>query len=228
MSRDGSSILSSDRQARRPSTGAVAGLDAAILPAGPAILRRRGLLTALATAPLAACGFQPLYAPVSTAGGATGDLGRELAAIKVAPMYERNGQVMQRILQRRFEGNYAGTAPRYDLNVNLNFTAEVLAYRVDAVITRVRYLAVSDWTLILRGPPPDRIANGQSRAIDAFNVPENQYYATDSSNYAMQRRLVEAVADQVFIRVATELRKRLEGGTLTPPAPAAPPPAAAS
>ncbi len=188
MSRDASSISSSDRGGRR------------------------GLLLGAAGLGLSACGFRPLYAPVDTADGASADLARELAAVRVAPMPERLGQIMQRHLERRLRGSLPPVAPRYDLTATFALAAEVLAYRPDGIITRVRYVASSDWGLLTRNVPPERLASGHARALDAFNVLDFQFFASDSSNLSTQLRLVEEVAEQLYARVATELRGRLERG----------------
>jgi hypothetical protein len=60
--------------------------------------------------------------------------------------------------------------------------------------------------------PPRQIAASSlpSRAIDAFNIPDLQFFAADSARDAMEGRLVEQLAEEIFRRVAMELRRERE------------------
>lgn len=192
-----------------------------------AILSRRALLcgggAGLAFL-LSGCGFRPLHAPLeSTAGEVPADVQAELAAVRVGPIGERYGQMMRRDLQRRLEGNAPGTPARYLLNVGIGLSAEVLGYRRDGTISRVRYTARGEWTLTTQSVPPRII--GQSalpfRTIDSFNVPDLQFFSADTSREAMERRLAEVLADEIAREVTFALRQHLAAGRPSAPAPAA-------
>ncbi len=177
---------------------------AAPVPASP----RRGLLGAGALLALAGCGFQPLYGPASGAAGMAVDLRRELAAIRLDYIGERSGVLMTRALERRFTDAAGGetVAPKYTLQVNVVYGAEVLGYRSDGAISRLRFTATSNWVLLRRGSPPEEIKRGAVRTIDAFNVPDFQFFTAEISSDAMQRRLLDEMVEQVFLNVATNLR----------------------
>lgn len=186
---------------------------------------RRRLLGGLGLFGLAGCGFQPLHAPVETAGGNTADLEQELAAVRVMPMGERFGQLMRRDLQRRLESTAPGTPARYQLSVGVGLNTEVLGFRRDGTISRVRYIASGSWTLATLSVPPQVVGRNALpfRTIDAYNVPDLQFFAADVSREAMERRLVEVVSEEVVREVAIALRRHLASGqpqTAARPAPA--------
>ena len=172
---------------------------------------RRGLLRAggqgLALGALAGCGFQPMYGPAAGAGGLSVDMRRELAAVRLDYVGERSGVLITRALERRFS-DAAGepVPPKYALQVNINYGAEVLAFRKDGAISRLRFTATSNWALFRRGTPPEEIKRGVVRTIDAFNVPDFQFFTAEISSDAMQRRLQDEVVEQVFLNVAAGLR----------------------
>lgn len=172
---------------------------------------RRRLLVAGLGLPLAGCGFRPLYAPIGDGPEAV-DLREELAAVRVANIPDRNGQLLRRLLERRLEGSRPGTPARYGLTVALAAGAEALGYRRDGTVTRVRYTFTGNFTLATLAAPPVTLATGQARTIDAYNVPDLQFFSADSSRDAMERRLVEVVGDEIYRRVAVELRRRREAG----------------
>jgi LPS-assembly lipoprotein len=164
---------------------------------------RRALFQAVALGCLAGCGFRAQYAPVS----AGADLRRELAAVRIGDIPERAGQLLRRDLQRRFEGAAPGTPARYRLDVSLAFGAEVLGYRADGGITRVRYTATGSWALSTVSVPRGTLGRSALpfRAIDSFNVPDLQFFAGDTSRDSAELRLVETVAEDVYRQVASLL-----------------------
>jgi len=158
---------------------------------------------------LSGCGFRPLYAPVTTEDGGTADIRDDLAAVRVGNIPERSGQLLRRELQRRFEGVRLGVPARYALQVAVTYAIEPLGYQRDGTITRLRYIANGSWTLATLAVPPRQIAASSipMRALDAFNIPDLQFFAADSARDAMERRLVEQLSDEIFRRVALELRR---------------------
>ena len=176
------------------------------------------------TAPLAllgACGFQPVYGPNTGAGGEPvggGGIGQveprlrdEMAAVRVGIIGERNGQLMRRALQRNLEGLAPGSQGRYDLDVSLVFATEVLGYRRDGLVTRIRYIATANWVLATNGVPREIIARNSARTLDAYNLPDLQFFAADASSEDMMRRLIAELSDRVVLGVSVALRQRLAG-----------------
>jgi LPS-assembly lipoprotein len=173
---------------------------------------RRALLALGGALGLSGCGFRPLYAPITAEDGGTADIRDDLAAVRVGNVPERSGQLLRRDLQRRFEGVRLGVPARYTLQVAVTYAAEPLGYRRDGTITRLRYTASGIWSLATLSVPPRQIAASSlpSRAIDAFNIPDLQFFAADSARDAMEGRLVDQLAEEIFRRVAMELRRERE------------------
>jgi LPS-assembly lipoprotein len=177
-------------------------------------LSRRGLLGAAGLLGLSACGFRPLYGPVTSADGSESDLAAELAAVRVGPIYERTGQLLRRNLQRRLEDSAPGTPARYQLNVAYVPGIEVLGYRQDGTITRLRYTFSGTWNLATLAVPPQLVARSAIpyRTIDSFNIPDLQFFSADSARDAMEGRAMEQLAEEVARQVALALRRRKETG----------------
>ncbi len=174
---------------------------------------RRGLVASLLLG-LPGCGFRPLHGPIVGADGSESDLRDELAAVRIGPLYERSGQLLRRNLQRRFEGSAPGLAARYVLQVSVSYGAEVLGYRRDGAITRLRYTATGGWTLSTLAVPPQQIAASAIpyRTLDSFNIPDLQFFAADAARDAMERRLGEQLSEEIYRQVAMELRRRKASG----------------
>ncbi|MBY0339165.1 MAG: hypothetical protein K2X11_21305 [Acetobacteraceae bacterium] len=176
---------------------------------GPRFTARRALLGL----PLAAsaCGFEPMLAPRGDSAGVPNDerLRQEIAAVRVANIPDRIGQVMRRNLERRFEGSRPGTPARYELQAGLAISTEPLGFRRDGLATRVRYNASGPWALATLDAPPQVLARGAPRTLDAYNIPDLQFFAADTSRADMENRIVAELADRIFFEVVAALRARL-------------------
>jgi LPS-assembly lipoprotein len=168
-------------------------------------LGRRNVL-ALGLA-LSGCGFQPIYMP--TASGKAGIAQRELAAIYVNLIPDRPGQELRQALQDRFElSGSSGVQKRYDLQVGFSVSGEGIAVQDDNTATRVRLIGVAIWNLTAQDPGKTKLSNGFAKAVDAMNIIDSQYFALDLENEAVQKRIAEALADQITIQLAAYFRKR--------------------
>ncbi len=174
--------------------------------------RRTLLLTPLL---LAGCGFRPLHAPPAPGGAA--DIAPDLAAIRVGLIPDRSGQIMRQELERRLAGAARGAAgrgavaARYDLKVTVLVGADLLGFRRDGSPSRVRNTYTAPWTLSTMAVPPVIVAQGSSTAFDAYNVPDNQFFAGLQASAAADRRLLEQLAADVVERVIISLRDRAPG-----------------
>lgn len=173
---------------------------------------RRTLLAAPLLA-LGACGFRPLYGPggesaASGVGQNEPTLLDALASVRVGLIPERNGQLMRRALQRQLEGSRPGVQSRYDLEVSLNYVTEVLGYQTDGLATRVRIVATANWLLATQSVPRQVVDRGSARTVDAYNLPNLQFFAADASREDMERRLVAELSERVVVGVAVALRRR--------------------
>jgi len=164
-------------------------------------LSSRRAFLALPAFALAGCGFRPLYGPRQNDQATAG-----LETVRVGVINERNGQLLRRNLERRLGGE--GVASRYDLRVGLGYGVEVQGFERDGTPSRVRVTATANWYLYDSGAPPRLVAQGVARAFDAYNIPQNQFFASDTSRDATERRLVDQLADDIVQRLAV----RFEAG----------------
>ena len=173
-------------------------------------VRRRYLLALTAGVALSGCGFQPVYMP--TASGAGGPAQRELAAIQVALIPDRPGQLLRQALQDRLERAAGDGARRYDLNVAYWIAAEGIAVQSDNTASRLRETGNANWTLVAQDSGRTRLTSGFAKTSDALNIFDTQYFAADLENEALQKRIAEALADQITMQLAIYFRKRAASG----------------
>lgn len=181
------------------------------LTASPRPSRRRLMaLAAGGAVTLAGCGFQPLYGPqgaTSAAGVAEPEVREVLANTEVALIPERTGQLLRRALMERLGG--AGTGHgAYELRVQPQLGIDFEGFRRDGSPSRVRNTMTASWALVSTGTPPATVLQGTERAFDAYNIPDNQFFAGDFSRDATFQRLIEQVADDIMVRLAAGLRNR--------------------
>lgn len=175
----------------------------------PAPAIRRRLVVAALPLVLAACGWHPVYAPAAAGGdGAAADL----AAIQVGLIGERNGQLLRNALQERFERAGIAAAKRYDLTVSYSVASESLGIQQDLSVTRLRYVGKATFTLTTDRPTRTTLIKGAARVVDGMNEFDQQYFAADQEAETVQRRIAEAVADQIALQLAVFFRKRAAGG----------------
>ena len=168
-------------------------------------VRRRRLLALGGTGLLAGCGFQPVYMPTAT--GKPGPAERNLAAIHVNLIPDRPGQELRQYLQARL-GSDSGIPARYNLQVAFSVAGEGIGILTDTIATRIRLTASASWTLSTADGSQPHVTSGAARAMDAFNVLDQQYFASDIDNEAEQRRLASAIADQITTELAAYFRRR--------------------
>lgn len=169
-------------------------------------IRRRRLLALTAACAVSGCGFQPVY--VRTASGTPGVAQREMAAVHVALIPDRPGQLLRQALQDRLEMSGSGEAVRYDLAVAYWIAAEGLAVQQNNIATRIRATGNANWTLVAQDPGRTRLTSGFAKSIDALNILDEQYFAADLENESMQKRIAQAVAEQIAMQLAIYFRKR--------------------
>jgi LPS-assembly lipoprotein len=163
-------------------------------------LDRRFVLLAAASL-LGGCGFHPVYGP--GADGATSPVAKDLSAVTVPVMAERSGMLMRQALQARLDRFGIATEKRYELIAPFVLNSEGLGINIDSVTTRVRLTGSSNWFLrpAHGGGPP--IATGVARAMDGYDIINNQFFAADLENSAVTQRVAEALAEQVVAGLAS-------------------------
>jgi LPS-assembly lipoprotein len=156
---------------------------------------------------LSGCGFRPLY---GSSGAASGPVAAEFGAIDVARIPERSGQLMRRALQQRL---WAGgqSSPRYTLTAFPAFGVEPEGIRTSGLPTRIRFTGTASWWLTTKDVPPQAIANGAERSFDAYDLPDNQFFAADAARDAMMARLIDQMAEDIVARLAVRFREQGAG-----------------
>jgi LPS-assembly lipoprotein len=157
-----------------------------------------GLLT------LSGCGFHPVYGP----SGATAGAQDELAAIFVGLMPSRIGQLLRLALVDRFERGGVGVAQRYDLTVTFTMLSEALSIQVGNTSSRIRLTSTANWILTAQDTLRQTLKSGSARQVDGYNIFNNQPFAGDMEGDAVQRRMVEALADDIALQLAVYFNQR--------------------
>lgn len=169
-------------------------------------MRRRTLALLALAAPalsgaLAGCGFRPLYA--TRPDGTPGPAEQGLSEVNVPLLPERSGQLLRLALQARLDPANAGRARRYDLQVSYGIAADVQG--IDQATTapsRLRLVGIAHWRLTAMDPQRTTLANGVARSSDGLNLFDQQFFAQDLESEAVQRRIAEAVAEQMTMQLA--------------------------
>jgi LPS-assembly lipoprotein len=164
-------------------------------------LPRRRMFVLTAGAALSGCGFQPVYMP--TASGNAGVAQRELAAIQVALIPDRPGQLLRQALQDRLEMGASGVAHRYELTATFGVSGDYIAIQAGYQPSRVRLTGSSSWRLAAQDPARTPLTQGYAKAVDAYNIIGTQYFGADLENEALSRRIADALADQITLQLAT-------------------------
>ncbi|MDZ3837926.1 MAG: LPS assembly lipoprotein LptE [Rhodospirillales bacterium] len=147
---------------------------------------------------LAACGFRPLYQDPEPAAGAV-SVGTELAAVEIAPIPDRVGQLVRNDLLYHTRGREDGGGAGYRLDVRLTESISELAVESTGFATRSNLRLSAVYTLIDLGTGR-RLVNGRSRAISSYNIVDASFSTLTAQNAARERAAA---------RVAEDIRARL-------------------
>ncbi|HTW28091.1 MAG TPA: LPS assembly lipoprotein LptE [Acetobacteraceae bacterium] len=177
------------------------------------MLRRQGLglLAGLAlAAALGGCGFHPMYA--EAAGDVPGPVEADLAAVSIPNLPERTGQLMRNALQARLNPGELAVPKRYELIVAFGIDEQTVGILPDNSVTRMRWIGTGRWFLKSLDPQRTLLASGTSRLLDAEQIINNQYFASDLDNEVVQRRLAENLANQIVLQVGAWFDKHPGAG----------------
>jgi LPS-assembly lipoprotein len=131
-----------------------------------------------------------------------------MAAIFVNVIGDRPGQELRQQLQARLERGATGVAQLYDLSVSYGIGGEGIAIQSDNTSTYPRLVARATWVLTTQDPAHTPLTSGSARALDNFNILDEQYFAADLENDFAAARLADAVADQITLQLAAYFRHR--------------------
>lgn len=168
-------------------------------------LARRSLV-AMIMPLMAGCGLQPVYRrseDEQESAAATG-----LAQVAIGLIPERQGQLLRNALQERFERAGVVTPRKYDLTVSYSFSSEGVGIRQDYSASRIRFIGRATYTLITQDATRATLTSGTARVLDGLDAFNEQYFASDLETETIQRRVAEAIADQIALQLAGYFRKR--------------------
>jgi LPS-assembly lipoprotein len=157
-------------------------------------------VVALCALVLSGCGFRPLHGRHSDAPGVTA----ELAAVAVAPIADRTGQLLRNALEQRLERSGGGQAKLYTLTIELEESTVGIGLGRDATVTRANLMLNANFDLIRDGK---KVWSGTSQSVAAFNM-LSQQYATIMSERDSRDRAVTQIADDITRRLAVFLGNR--------------------
>jgi len=163
---------------------------------------RRRLLAAGAAlagaAALGACGFRPLYG--QPAGPVAESVAGALASVDVAPIAEREGQIMRALLLRRLNPGGRPADPDYRLSVRLSESIDDLGIRRDDTATRANLTLRA--AVELRALETDEVVLVRTLdAVTSYNILDD-LYATLAVERDARQRAVESLSETIRTQVA--------------------------
>jgi len=168
----------------------------------PSFQRRLTAMFLCATL-LAGCGFQPLLG--RQPGSSVPD---ELAAIAIAPVPDRSGQLLRNALLDNLKPRGTALASQYVLTIRLQEPRQTIALRRDDVISRSSYSAVAVFDLHDR--QGRKITSGSSTFTTDYEIAVSEY-ATRASLEDARSRVLVLIADDIRNQLALALKRPVSG-----------------
>ena len=165
---------------------------------------RFGGVTAVVVMALTACGFEPLYGDRGARPGAVS----QLAAVEVAPIPERIGQVLRNDLLDLISPFGAPAQPNYRLEVRLDFDREGLGFRPDEAITRINLRLGASYRLVV----PDSgetVFSDVARSAVSYNVVQSDFANLNAERDA-ERRAAHMIGEEISARIGLFLTSQAE------------------
>lgn len=162
----------------------------------PAALVRAALvaISLAALGWLGACGFVPLY------GTPRYEILPQLAAIKINPIPDREGQQLRNMLYERLTPKGEPAKPGYVLDVNLSVNKQLLGLQRDDTFTRANIIV--NGTYVLRAAADGRaLTSGRGRFITSYDVLPSEF-ATLSAEADAERRALTHLSDDIAMKLS--------------------------
>ncbi len=153
-------------------------------------------LAAALAASATGCGFRPLH---GQDGGGTRET---LAAVEIALIEDRTGQILHNLLLDRLNPGGPPARSRYLLSVSLVESVRNLAIRKDETATRANMTITATFSLehIGRG----EAYHGRAVSTNSYNILQSDF-ATLSAEKNARDRALRVLAEEIRARVATAL-----------------------
>ncbi len=150
-----------------------------------------------------ACGFEPLY------GSPSGVAPAQLAAIRIAPIQDRTGQMLRNDLLDRLTPHGVPAQPRYVLEVRLAESKQELAIRPDETATRAA-LVFSASYMLYTARTHESVAAGSATTEVSYNI-LRQGFATVSSETEARRQAMRDLSERIRTRLSVALSQSAAG-----------------
>lgn len=159
--------------------------------------------------PMAGCGLSPMYQ-----GGAQGIVAQQLASVQIPEIEGRAGWLLRHELQRQFDptGQGATGGQKYRLDIVLDDRLEGIGIVEDDIVTRERRTLSARYNLVDLSSG-EVIFTQTARSNAGIDVTSSEYATIAAEDRALEN-LVDAVADQISLRLsrfAQEQSKAAEG-----------------
>ncbi|MBX3499788.1 MAG: hypothetical protein KF889_10120 [Alphaproteobacteria bacterium] len=168
---------------------------------------RRGLMFA-ALAALSACSLRPLYGGdegTPPAGAPAGGVRGDLAAIRIATIAERSGQVLRNALIDHLTPGGEPRQPLYHLVVTRSESEQTPLRRLDEVAMLQTLHVSASWSL--RDPAGATLTAGFSRTVARFDLTRSQP-ATEAARENARERTARDLAEDIRMKLALYFRQR--------------------
>ena len=153
-------------------------------------------LVAFSTLSIAACGYRPLYGKASVNPATEANL----AAIEIAPIYERIGQMLHTELGRKLHPRGQARATTHTLRITLSQSTAHLAVAKDTAATRANYRLSANYTLVRKSDGREIISKSLFSTV-SYNILSSDYANAVAAKNA-QERAVNDVSEQLARRMA--------------------------
>ncbi|HXC30013.1 MAG TPA: hypothetical protein VNV38_18805 [Stellaceae bacterium] len=170
------------------------------------MIARRRLLAQLlplsfALPALAGCGWEPLYADPQT-----GRSNEALRAVKVMPIPEREGQMLETALRQSLNPDEIPTQPRYNLRVTLRKALQDLGIQSQGIGTRGELQLYATYSLA-DAATGKVLQTASIHASDSFDIQANGYTTVVAQDDA-RTRVVEEVRREMVARLTMFMQNK--------------------
>jgi len=145
---------------------------------------------------LSACGYRPLYGAAS-ANPATE---ANLAAIEIAPLYERTGQILHTELGRKLYPRGQAGITTHTLRITTTQSTTNLAVAKNTAATRANYRLSASYQLIRKSDQRPVLSNSIFSTI-SYNILSSDYANTVAAKNARERAAMD-ISEQLAQRMA--------------------------
>ena len=139
---------------------------------------------------VSACGFQPIYSQQNQM-----QVAQHMTQIRIANIADRHGQMLRnQLIDKLYGTSTYPTAPKYNLEIR-NFSEKIdsVGIKKDATTTRGRITMTGQ--LILTDFSGKTLLNRKLKAINSYNILEDQYGTLITRQDAQERTIKELASD---------------------------------